>query len=476
MKQKELDSLCDAAENRFKKAIQNTVKEYLHAISKDDKPPKKEDLKTIALPDFNKELLEITEKLIAGALLMGMEHAGNTVSLADDELADFGLSGGIEPLPFDEAIDFFKGKISLTKDEWNELEPKLRFRAFTVSRLSEADYIEAVRGRLTHALEKGESVSDTWHDIQAIAQADGSSIKPGYWETVYRTNAQTAYNAGRLMQYQNNKPAAWELLIIEDGRTSDVCKGIASLVGNGRALPASHSFWTAYGFPPYHFNCRTTFRAVYSSEIGHGTEIENVPMKQIRKEFKPQAGFGGNPIEKESFWKITPTMVERADRYGITGDIVAQARELDMQSYFPELLKDYDAVHKGKKGGYVQIAKNAEHNDNEINSAKRLADLGHRIYLLPKTHKVSSPDMIIDNEIGEMKHIDSIKRGTIREHIRKSGERQGARILYVQIKSQKQKDRLFEIMKEEIASLPTQTLLLDLNGSITKYGRNFFLK
>ena len=84
--------------------------------------------------------------------------------------------------------------------------------------------------------------------------------------------------------------------------------------------------------------------------------------------------------------------------------------------------------------------------------------------------------MIIDNEIGEMKHIDSIKRGTIREHIRKSGERQGARILYVQIKSQKQKDRLFEIMKEEIASLPTQTLLLDLNGSITKYGRNFFLK
>ena len=278
------------------------------------------------------------------------------------------------------------------------------------------------------------------------------------------------------MQYQNNKPAAWELLIIEDGRTSDVCKGIASLVGNGHALPASHAFWSTYGFPPYHFNCRTTFRAVYSSEIGHGTEIENVPMKQIRKEFKPQAGFGGNPIEKESFWKITPAMVERADRYGITGDIVSQARELDMQSYFPELLKDYNAIHKGKKGGYVQMAKNAEHNDNEINSAKRLADLGHRIHLLPKTHKASSPDMIIDNEIGEMKHIDSIKRGTIREHIRKSGEKQGARILYIQIKSHKQKERLMEIMKEEIDNLPTQTLLLDLNGSITKYGRNFFLK
>ena len=27
--------------------------------------------------------------------------------------------------------------------------------------------------------------------------------------------------------------------------------------------------------------------------------------------------------------------------------------------------------------------------------------------------------MLIDNEIGEMKHIETIKRGTIREHIRK---------------------------------------------------------
>ena len=155
------------------------------------------------------------------------------------------------------------------------------------------------------------------------------------------------------MQYQNNSPSAWELLGIEDGRTSDTCKGIVSLVGNGKALSSNHDFWSTYGFPPYHFNCRTTFRAVYDYEKGHGTEIANISMPKIKRKFRPQAGFGRNPIEKESFWKITPAMIARADKYGITGDIVKQARDMDMQSYFPELLQNYDVVHKGKEGGYV---------------------------------------------------------------------------------------------------------------------------
>ena len=326
------------------------------------------------------------------------------------------------------------------------------------------------------AIEDGESFTDNWQSIKAITKSKAEMFSPNYWEAVYRTNTQSAYNAGRLMQYQNNPPAAWELLVIEDGRTSDTCKGIVSLIGNGKALPSSHNFWSTYGFPPYHFNCRTTFRAVYDYEKRHGTEITNVSMPKIKRKFRPQAGFGGNPIEKESFWKITPAMIARADKYGITGDIVKQARDMDMQSYFPELLQNYDVVHKGKEGGYVQMAKNSDHSDIEIKSAKRLADLGHKVYLLPRSDFASSPDMLIDNEIGEMKHIHTDTRRTIREHIRKGGDKQRARTLYIQIQSQKQKDRLLQIMKEEIENLPTQTVLLDFNGSIIKYGRNFFLK
>ena len=195
------------------------------------------------------------------------------------------------------------------KKEWNALEKPLRFRAFTVARLAELDHIEKVRQTLIQALETGDGFQEKWATLRATLKTRGETIAPGYFETVYRTNVQTAYNAGRLMQYQYNPPAAWELLVIEDGRTSDTCKGIASLIGNGKALPAHHPFWQKYGFPPYHFNCRTTFRAVYDNE----TVVQNVPLKTLQSTLHIQKGFGGNPLEKESWWKITPAMIQRAD-------------------------------------------------------------------------------------------------------------------------------------------------------------------
>ena len=419
-----------------------------------------------ALDDLSGDLLSVTETVIAGSLLLGYGHAQEKTDFADDT----------EPVAFEQALHFLQSKIPMTKAEWKKLEPKVRFRAFTVARLAQLDYIEAVRRRLTHAVQNGETWAQSWQDIRAIAEAEGTAIKPGYWETVYRTNVQSAYNAGRLMQYEHNPPEAWQLLVIEDTRTSGICRGLAAIFRGNNALPANHSFWKTYGFPPYHFNCRTIVRAVHKQEADRETAIENIPMKTIKKQFRPQKSFGGNPIEKESWWKITPEMIARADRYGITADIVAQARNLDMQSYFPELLKGYKLEYKNKNGGYVQRAVNWEYRETELTAAKRLADEGHEVYLLPRTDLAPSPDMIIDNEIGEIKHIHTDTRRTIREHIRKAGGKQRARTLYIQIQTQKQKDRLLEIMKEEITALPTQTLLLDFNGSVIKYGRNFFLK
>jgi hypothetical protein len=52
-------------------------------------------------------------------------------------------------------------------------------------------------------------------------------------------------------------------------------------------------------------------------------------------------GFGGNPLDKESWGKITDAMIERATKYGIWPDILQQAADLDMISYQKELLKDY---------------------------------------------------------------------------------------------------------------------------------------
>ncbi len=150
-----------------------------------------------------------------------------------------------------------------------------------------------------------------------------------------------------------------------------------------------------------------------------------------------------------------------------------------MQSYFPELLQNYKTIYKDENGGYAQIALNAEHNDDEIASAKRLAELGHKVYLLPRTKKAKSPDMIIDNEIGEMKRLGfDIKKsttiGTIKAEIKKAGQKQRARILYLEVSDTINESDVFDAIKSEIGRTPVKTVLIDYKGLVKTYPRSFF--
>ena len=230
------------------------------------------------------------------------------------------------------------------------------------------------------------------------------------------------------MQYRNNLPPAWELLVIEDGRTSDTCKGIASLIGNGKALSAKHHFWSTYGFPPYHFNCRTTFRAVYDYEIGHGTEIENVPMKAIRKNFKPQKGFGGNPIDKESFWRLTDGMKKRIERYGIKKEVEAAAKAAGIDNFDVRLA--HNKIEQRRLQGTdfkANKIKGADPKPHEVEIAKILKENGYEVLFTPENTFIDgmkNPEGIITklDKIVEMKKVDSPRLSKISERMKDVSE------------------------------------------------------
>ncbi len=319
-----------------------------------------------------------------------MDHASRKLAAADEE---------IPPLPFEKAVSFMKGRIPMTKAEFydKKLEQKLRFRAFTVSRLTQLDYIEAARGRLISAIEKGDGYASTWKDIKAIAAEDGAiNFKTGYWENVYRTNTQTAYTAGKLMQFKDNPPPAWRLLIVDDDRTSDICRGLMRDGKQSLTMASDHPFWETFGYPPYHFQCRTGLQAVYKSEIGQGTIVENPSMKILRKEFMPMDGFGGNPLDKESWWMMTDTMAKRASKYGIDGDIILIANNLGMKNYAMNILNGFETLYISDSGGYVKKAeratpgtKNVKKNKiwvetDELGAAKRAADAGNKVFFCLK--------------------------------------------------------------------------------------------
>jgi SPP1 gp7 family putative phage head morphogenesis protein len=255
--------------------------------------------------------------------LLGIIHAdeerpGKEINAADDE---------IPPIKFEEAVKFLEQKMPITKDEWKLLEPKARFRAFTVAKLGSATLIDTVKQQLLGVLEDGQGYAEFWNRIKQTVENDVSKIKPGYWETVFRTNTQSAYVAGKLQQFENSGVAAYQLMVIEDVRTSRICRNLLNKnSGYGIILPVKHPFWQKYGFPPYHFNCRSSIRGVWPSQVGKiGNVVENPTMKSL-KIFKPQEDFGGNPLENDNWWRLTENQLEQAIKFNTLRDFKNQEK------------------------------------------------------------------------------------------------------------------------------------------------------
>lgn len=280
--------------------------------------PTKETLENIAAPEPSADLATETERLIFISYLLGADHLSTRLELADEP----------DPIPFEDAATFLRARVPLTKTEWNDLEPKLRFRAFTTAALSTPDAVDRVRRMAVTAVEKGTPFSEFWTAAKAESAA-GLGDSPWYWETVYRTNVQTAYNAGRAAEVMRLNPPYLEFVGIEDSRQTSICQG-----RSGTILPSSHPFWQS-NWPPLHFNCRSTVRAVFEEEVDAMRESgEWNPSSDADIPTEPAAkGFGGNPIESDSFYKLTPGMVERAAKYGLRSEIERFAHDAGIKDF-----------------------------------------------------------------------------------------------------------------------------------------------
>jgi hypothetical protein len=215
--------------------------------------------------------------------------------------------------------------------------------------------------------------------------------------------------------------------------------------GSGVILPADHSFWKEYGYPPYHYQCRTGVGAVYKSQLEDSPPV-NAPTEDFAA-FTPQDGFGGNPVAKESWWKLTPGMIERATKYGVDGEIIRFAIKngIDKKT-IKQLVAGYPVVYTGKDGGFVKqspLARPGAQNrqekgeyveTDELGAAERAADKGYQIHFLPniKIKDVTSPDITIDYHLADIKHIFKPTENAVYNAIRSASE-QGAPYALIEI-------------------------------------------
>jgi len=359
-------------------------------------------------------MVEAIEKLIGSSYMLGLIHAEEENPERKINAAD---ETEIPAVPFTEAIQFLKSKVPMSKTEWNKLEPKLRFRAFTVAKLGEAEIVNKAKQILVSALEKGGSYSSTWEELKKKVNVDTFGIKPGYWENVFRTNTQSAYIAGKLQQYENTGVAAYQLMVIEDDRTSKICRHLLTESGYGMILPVGHPFWKKYGFPPYHFQCRTSIRAIWPSQIGKlGNNVENPSMKSLTK-FKVQDGFGGNPLDKESWWRMTPSMLSQLNQRGLLEELFDFPKKNGLPSELNELVNDSWEIEKtGKKSnvfiGSKRIEDSLKNKDKKrVFEADKMMAIAlskatqENVYLIGERKSGKNPDCIFVNTYMEMKKV-----------------------------------------------------------------------
>jgi len=148
----------------------------------------------------------------------------------------------------------------MPKDEYDALTDEAKKRAFTVAGTAQLDLIASVQAALDSALEQGT-------DLEAFKAAVGEKLQSEWvgskgnpasrLETIFRTNVQSAYNAGRYAEATDPDTLAmrpyWQFDAVVDGRTTSGCKA-----ANGVVLPADHPWW-GRNTPPRHFNCRAVF-------------------------------------------------------------------------------------------------------------------------------------------------------------------------------------------------------------------------
>jgi len=189
-----------------------------------------------------------------------------------------------------DALSWFTAQIPFTREERDALEAKARKRAFFVSNVAQLRLVADVHKAITKAIAKGTTLEQFRKDVGAKLEREWGEERPAVVETIFRTNVQTAYNAGRLEQFEDPvvkrlRPFRGWAVILDSRTTEFICRPLADVV-----VPADSAFAQSH-IPPLHFRCRTGIMALSeedaAGQVGMGSH--RLPHVQVPE------GFGGDP-------------------------------------------------------------------------------------------------------------------------------------------------------------------------------------
>ena len=115
--------------------------------------------------------------------------------------AEYGLTGDFI---FKEAVEFLKKKIPLKLGEYREISDECKGKAFTVSGYTSLEVLQKFLDELTEACEQGKTKKDFMDTMNDFLERNGyEGLNPFNADVIFRTNMQTAYNAGHYKSMTN---------------------------------------------------------------------------------------------------------------------------------------------------------------------------------------------------------------------------------------------------------------------------------
>lgn len=180
-----------------------------------------------------------------------------------------------------QALEYLQQKGErLTWNYW-EMQGQAHARAFTVAKVAQLDVLNDIRGAVEKALREGKTERWFRKDLETVLRAKGwwgkkvdvdadtgeaQLYQAGSYrrlETIYRTNMQTAYQAGRWKQFEANRERApyLQYLAVMDSKTRPAHAAL-----HGKVFHIDDPIWDII-YPPNGFNCRCRVRALSLREV-----------------------------------------------------------------------------------------------------------------------------------------------------------------------------------------------------------------
>lgn len=242
-------------------------------------------------------------------------------------------------LPPERALEYFRSRGYAITWNWQDALNDAHARAFTVAKAARLEILYDIRQELERAIKGEIALRDFireleprlkargWWGKQVIVDSEGRAQQvqlgsPHRLKTIYRTNLQSAYMAGREREFMANvaQRPYWQYVAVMDARTRPSHAAL-----HGKIFPAEDPFWDHF-YPPNGFNCRCRVRALSQRDVERGglavsrsgDDLKTVEIVDprtglvervasyrgpgMRFAVTPDVGFNGNPGRAWALW------------------------------------------------------------------------------------------------------------------------------------------------------------------------------